>query len=100
MQYNLDVSPEAELDIQNAIDYYFAINIDLAYRFRDELHDSYEKITTNPQFYKCLSKKKEKNFRRVQLKSFPYIVIYWTSDNKIIVTSVFSTHRKPVYGQL
>jgi len=57
MHYNLDVSPEAELYIQNAIDYYFAINIELADRFRDELYYSYEKITTNPQFYKHLTKK-------------------------------------------
>lgn len=99
MHYDVEISREAELDIENAIDYYFAIDVAIVFRFRDDLYATYAKIIANPQFYKYLSKKKEKKYRCVQLKSFPYLVIYKISGNVIIVTSVFNTYRKPVYGQ-
>ncbi len=96
--HNIEVSLEAEQDIENAIDYYFAINIDLVFKFRDELYVAYEKIAVNPQFYKYISKNKKKQFRRIQLKSFPYIIIYSINGNAIVVNSVFNTYRKPLYG--
>lgn len=99
MGYNLEIIPKAELDTENAIDYYFAINIDLAVQFNDELYVVYDKITTNPLYYKYLSKRKEKKFRCARLKSFPYLVIYGINGSTIVVISVFNTHRKPVLGQ-
>ena len=98
MGYNIEIKRNAEQDTENAIDYYFTISIDLTIRFKDELYATYEKITTNPEFYKYLSKKKGKNYRCIRLKSFPYLVIYKIIGNSIIVISVFNTNRKPVYG--
>jgi len=43
MLYNIENSPEAELDIQNAADYYDAISIELGNRFEDELYATYKK---------------------------------------------------------
>jgi len=99
MLYNIENSPEAELDIQNAADYYDAISIELGNRFEDELYATYKKITNNPQFYKYLSNKQERKLKCARLKSFPYIVIYRIHGNTIIVISFFNTHCKPRYGQ-
>ena len=99
MGYDLEIRHEAILDVHAATDYYDAISTDLGNRFENELRIALKKITANPQFYKYLSKKQEKKYRCVQLKSFPYLVIYKISGNVIIVTSVFNTYRKPVYGQ-
>ena len=99
MHYSISNSPEAELDIQRAIDYYFGISSDLATRFVDELDATYEKIQTNPEFYKYLSKKRRRTFRCVQLKSFPFLVIYLITGSSIIVISVFNTYRNPIHGQ-
>jgi hypothetical protein len=43
MQYNLEIRPIAELDAYEVIDYYFAISVDLAYRFKDGLEAAYKK---------------------------------------------------------
>ena len=97
MGYNIEIKRNAELDTESAIDYYCTISIDLAIRFKDELYATYEKIKTNPDFYKYLSKKRNKSYRCFRLKSFPYLVIYRINDNDIIVIAVFNTHRKPKY---
>ena len=99
MGYNLEIRPKAEPDAENAIDYYFVISIDLAVRFNDELYAAYEKIGNNPQFYKYISNRRNKQIRFTKLKSFPYIVIFRVKGNTVVVMSVFNTHRKPVYGQ-
>ena len=95
--YSIEIRPKAELDTENAIDYYFAISIDLAVRFKDELYATYEKIAANPQFYKYLTRKEKGQIRFTRLKSFPYIVIFRVKGKTVVVTSVFNTHRKPLY---
>ena len=95
--YSIEIRPKAELDTENAIDYYFERSIDLAVRFKDELYTTYEKITTNPQFYKYLSKKGHQQIRVTKLKSFPYIVLFRVKGNAVVVISIFNTHRKPFY---
>jgi len=97
MAYNIEIRPKAELDTENAIDYYFAINVDLAIRHKNELYANYEKIITNPQFYKYISKKGNRQIRFKKLKSFPYIVVFRVKGNTVIVISIFNTHRRPVY---
>ena len=99
MLYNLEIRHNAILDTQNAVDYYDAISVNLGNRFEEELLAAYKKITTNPQFYKYMSKNRERTYRCINLKHFPYIVIYKIDGSTVVAISVFNTSRNPVYGQ-
>ncbi len=95
MLYTLHISARAEDDTLNAIDYYDLISYKLGSRFVEELFEVYQSIQSNPALYSFISVKEKTQFRDVKLKSFPYVVIYETSENDIYITAVLNTHKKP-----
>src|ERR1700744_5418426 len=97
MAYKLEITLGAEIETQNAIDYYFEINDTLADRFLQELRLVYTKIATHPQHYKYIQKKQHESFRYTKLKSFPFIVVFRIEEVCVIVYKVFNTYRKPWY---
>ncbi|MBW6484061.1 MAG: hypothetical protein K0B10_13495 [Vicingaceae bacterium] len=48
MAYNLIISPEAEIDIERAVEWYVNINIELAQQFIIELKAAKNYIVNNP----------------------------------------------------
>jgi mRNA-degrading endonuclease RelE of RelBE toxin-antitoxin system len=98
MPHNLQITEEAHRDALNAVSYYLAVSERLADRFEQELYLTYSKISSQPLYYKYLTKGKKKVFRCARLRSFPFLVIYRIEGNLIVVVAVFNTHRSPVYG--
>jgi plasmid stabilization system protein ParE len=96
MAYNLRSTPEAELDIANAINHYDRINPDLADRFLNELYDAYDRITENPQYYSFISPDPHDKMRDLKLTSFPYVVVFEINDIEVVVISVMNTSREPM----
>ncbi len=94
-KFNLHISDRAEEDVINATDYYDQINPDLGNRFLSELHETYDVLKANPQFYSYISSDPSNKFRDVKLKSFPYLVIYEIINNDVFITAVMHTNRKP-----
>jgi len=92
MAYKIIVSPRAQKEIENAIDYYALYSTDAPVNFIAGLKEAYASLETSP-FYKV----RYKNVRALKLKRFPhsiYIVIN-ENQNSIRVLSCFHNKRNP-----
>ena len=90
---NYSFHPSAEAELQEAENYYDAIDIALGNRFRAEFEASLERILQFPSAWQPLSK----SIRRRRLVSFPYGVVYRVKSDEIRILGVMHLHRKPGY---
>jgi len=85
------LKPGALIDTQEVYDWYEEKLIGLGERFLAELEACYIRIENHPtsfgKFYK--------NYRKAQLKKYPYLVIYTITKTEILVFSVFHGYRNP-----
>jgi len=92
MAYKISVSPSAQKEIENAIEYYALYSNDAPLHFITQLIISYEALVINP-FYEV----RYKNIRSLKLKIFPYS-LYFTVDEKqynVKIISCFHNSRNP-----
>jgi len=94
VHYNLVITPAAIFDIIEATTYYDNIQSELGNDFLEELQIAYEKISTNPQFYSFISKRKEIKFRDIKIYRFPYVVVFEVSGKTVTVFEVKNIYRK------
>ncbi|MCY0969770.1 type II toxin-antitoxin system RelE/ParE family toxin [Chryseobacterium wangxinyae] len=92
MIYKIVLSPKAEIEIDDAIQYYNHFSKSAAKSFKKQLSNSYKKIRLNPFF-----EKKYNNVRFLPFSKYPYIVLFWIDEvaKKAFVLSVFCTHQNP-----
>ncbi|BFM14639.1 hypothetical protein R50073_08220 [Maricurvus nonylphenolicus] len=85
----------AEIELDEAIQYYEQEQPGLGMRFKTEVQRSLFRIIEFPTAYQALSN----NSRRCLIAKFPYSVIYQyqKSKNRILVVAVAHLHRKPDY---
>ena len=67
MAFKIVVSKKAQVEIENALEYYSEINIKLASKFYLALNETYSKIEINP-YYQI----KIKNYRSLSISKFPW----------------------------
>ncbi len=91
MAFKLTVTSTAESDLQNAIDWYAAIQIDLAERFYKAVLKQFVEIENHPHYYSFYAK----DYRRTLVKNFPYIIIFRIYNQEVIVNSVVYAGRNP-----
>ena len=89
MVYKISISPRAQKEIENAIDYYALYSIDAPVDFISELKDAYNTLETNPFFRICY-----KNVRFFKLKKFPYSLYFIIDENQNIVRVLSCFHNK------
>ena len=92
MAYRITVSPRAQKEIENAIDYYALYSNDAPLNFLTQVIVSYEVLALNP-FYEV----RYKNIRYLRLNKFPYS-LYFTVDEKqniVKILSCFHNSRNP-----
>jgi plasmid stabilization system protein ParE len=94
MAYNLRLSELAERELTQAVNYYDLISPKLGTHFLVEVEECFAKIESNPELYSRVSLRDKT--RDLKLKSFPYNIIYEIDGSKIIIISIFNTHRKPL----
>ncbi len=84
------VSKKAQNEIENAMEYYSEINLNLAFKFYNELIETYKKLEINPDY-----QIRHKNYRAIPLKVFPFLLFYvYDEKNNIIkVLSCFHTSK-------
>ena len=90
MVFNIIVSKKAQDEIENAMEYYAEININLAFRFYSEITETYNRLELNPNY-----QIKHKNYRAIPLKIFPFLLFY-VFDEKgktIKILSCFHTSK-------
>ncbi len=91
-QHKIIVSPRAQKEIENAIDYYALYSINAPINFISALQEAYCILETNP-FYRVHYSK----IRALRIKHFPHSLYFIINENKntVRVLSCFHNKRNP-----
>lgn len=92
MGFKILISPRAEKEIENALEYYTEIHFDLGHHFYNQLKLSYKNLISNPYYIE-----KHKNIRAFPIKKFPYLLFYviYEEEKLIRILSCFHTSKNP-----
>ena len=92
MAYKIIVSPRAQKEIENAIDYYLLYSADAPLNFITLLQDCYTTLATSPFF-----RIRYKNVRSLKIQKFPYSLFFVINEdqNTVKVLSCFHNKRNP-----
>jgi len=85
--------PDAEIEFNQAIDYYEECQNDLGLAFAEEVYASIQRIMLFPKAWESL----DHSNRRCLTNRFPFGVIYYQKNQEIIILAVMGLHRKPNY---
>jgi toxin ParE1/3/4 len=83
--------PAAELELQEAYDWYEARESGLGVEFMRCVDACVQMIRRHPEIFPAVYK----HVRQGVLRRFPYSVLYFISRDSIIVVSVFHSSRDP-----
>jgi len=83
-----------KLDVEEALDFYDSISPDLGMRFENDIRNTFKKLEKSPYNYFNL----EHGYRRVNLKTFPYMIVYKIENqtNTVKILGVFHQHSNPI----
>ncbi|MDG2193431.1 MAG: type II toxin-antitoxin system RelE/ParE family toxin [Polaribacter sp.] len=93
MGSKLIIEPKAQEEIDTAIAWYESKQVGLGEVFLNYLDGYFQTLKNEKALFEI---KRNPVFREVPLKRFPYIIIYEEYQNRVIVYSVFNTHRDPI----
>lgn len=91
MKYNLTVRPEAEIDIQEAFDWYESHQQTLGRNFIEELDNLLQRIEEHPLGFQ----KVYGELRRAFLRRFPYALYFLIDDSTIAIKGVLHQRKNP-----
>ena len=90
MAYNVIVEPEAQQDIDDAIEYYSNVTNDtkVLVNLLNEIENAYSALSINP-FYEVRSK----HYRALPLKKYPYLMFFEVLEKHktVKVIALFNT---------
>ena len=92
MAYKITVSPWAQKEIENAIEYYALYSADAPRKLVAALKETYAALETSPLF-----RVRYKNIRGLKIKNFPYSLFFIVNDTRktVRVLSCFHNKRNP-----
>jgi toxin ParE1/3/4 len=92
MAYKIIVSPRAQKEIENAVDYYALYSVNAPKKFIIELVKSYDILADNP-----FLTVRYKDVRALNMIQFPYSLFFVINENKqtVRVLSCFHNKRNP-----
>ncbi|MEO0948664.1 MAG: type II toxin-antitoxin system RelE/ParE family toxin [Cyanobacteria bacterium J06641_5] len=85
--------PDAEAELNHAIDYYEARVKGLGVDFANTAFSSMETILAHPEIWPIL----ENEVRRCLLPRFPYGILYTVKPTEIFILSVMHLRKEPFY---
>ena len=88
----LIIEPEAQIEIDNAIEWYEKAKEGLGVEFFNYLDGYLKTLRQNKALFEI---KRKPVFRELALKRFPHVIIYEYTKNKIYIYSVFHTKQDP-----
>ena len=91
MIYQLIISPEAELDLQDAFEWYEQASSGLGSEFVRAVDSCFALIGRNPLAYP----KVYQQVRRALIRRFPYGVMYVVEEDVITIIACFHVKRDP-----
>ena len=83
----------AEMEFEDAVDFYNQQASGLGYEFAIEVKKSLERIIKYPDSWTKISNQT----RKCKCKRFPYNIVYYQHRSSIIVVAIMHTKRKPKY---
>ena len=89
MEYKIIISPRAQQEIEEAIDYYKIRSSDAPMDFISCLNETYTILSINPHFRICY-----KNVRTMALNVFPYSLFYTINEKEHTVRLLSCFHYK------
>lgn len=90
---NIKFTKAAQIEFQDAIDYYNEQSSGLGQKFAEEVKKAIKRITRFVNSYTKFSE----NTRRSLLKRFPYGIIYSYDNEEVLIIAIMHLHRKPGY---
>lgn len=92
MAYKIIVSPRAQKEVENSVEYYGLYSVDAPINFIAALQDTYNTLAARP-FYRI----RYKNIRAIKIKGFPHFLYFIIQDDKntIRILSCFHSKRSP-----
>ena len=89
------ISPRAQKEIENAIDYYAVNSLDAPLNFIKILEETYTILSENPFF-----RFRYKNVRALTIKTFPHSLYFIIDEDKytVKILSCFHNKRNPNRG--
>ncbi len=90
--YKLILLNEAEIEMQQAYDWYEEKSIGLGDDFMLCIDSKMQAILRTPLIYQ----KVYKNIRRAVIRRFPYCIFFIKEDNVIQILSIFHAHKNPM----
>jgi hypothetical protein len=87
--------PDAEQELNQAVDYYNDCQPLLGWDFSREVYFTIQNILAYPKAWAPLSK----NTRRCLVNRFPFGVIYQIVKNDVFIIAIMQLNRKPGYWQ-
>lgn len=85
--------PDAEEELNQAIDYYEDIEPGLGYEFALEVYAAIKRAIDYPNVWSTL----EGDIKRSLIRRFPYGVLYAPGANGLLIVAVMNLHREPGY---
>lgn len=95
--FNLNISEEAELDIDEIFIWYEEQQENLGFKFIAELKLLLEKIAIRPKSFKIFQEIEDENIHIALLNKFPYLVYFSIESNYLTILLVISASRNPDY---
>ncbi len=93
---SLRFHPAVQHDINEVLGYYSERSPTAADRFWDALQERFDEIAGNPDQFGFIHQ--ARGLRRVRLRKFPYLVIYYQTDTGVKITCVKHEKRHPLRG--
>jgi plasmid stabilization system protein ParE len=93
MSWQLIVRSEAESELAEAIDWYQLQRPGFGDRFLRSFLEAVKKLAENPYLFQNL----DDDIRRVRLRDFPYSILYFIRDDRVVVVACAHAKRQPGY---
>lgn len=93
MSWRLIVRREARSELAEAVDWYRSQHPDFGNRFLRAFLEAVNKLVENPYLFQRL----DDDIRRVRLKDFPYNLLYFIQEDRVVIVACAHAKRRPGY---
>lgn len=90
-KYSIELSEEAEADLEKSYAYYLEESPKLADTFFKSINSIFNDIKRNPLIFPVAYE----DIRKYVVKKFPFVIYYQIDKSKIKVIAIFHTSRNP-----
>lgn len=89
MAFSLHLLPEAERDVNKALEWYGGPETDLGSRLMAEIAEALNKLENHPTYYRYF----KGNHRRILSETFRYQIIYSVEASRVLIYAIYHTSR-------